>query len=160
LYSVRHGATTIWERWDGWTEENGFQDPGMNSFNHYAYGAIGTWMYENIVGIRTDPKNPGFKHFILKPNLGGGLSYANGDFRCPYGLIQSRWRFEEETFIWQVTVPPNTTATVHLPFEEGSRILEGDHPVNESLGVKFIRQTHEWAVFRLQSGSYHFITRK
>ncbi len=88
LYSVIHGATTIWERWDGWTEENGFQDPGMNSFNHYAYGAVGTWIVENMVGIQTDPKNPGFEHIILQPKIGGNLNYARAAYQSSYGLIK------------------------------------------------------------------------
>jgi hypothetical protein len=67
LYSVTQGATTIWERWDGWTRENGFQDAGINSFNHYAYGSIGAWLYSAIAGINIDPKQPGYKHIILRP---------------------------------------------------------------------------------------------
>ncbi len=70
LYSVTQGATTIWERWDGWTHDKGFQDPGMNSFNHYAYGAVGAWMYAVIGGIDLDPEQPGYKHIIMRPNPG------------------------------------------------------------------------------------------
>ena len=74
LYAVTQGATTIWERWDGYTEQNGFQDPGMNSFNHYAYGAIGAWLYGTVAGIEVDPAQPGYKHTILRPQPGGGLT--------------------------------------------------------------------------------------
>jgi len=156
LYSVIHGATTIWERWDGWTEDNGFHDPGMNSFNHYAYGAVGTWIYENIAGIRTDPQNPGFKHIILQPATGGDMSYARGEYQSPYGLIQSHWRIEGDAFIWEVTVPPNSTATAHIPIDAGSQISEGGVPTEGSPGLQFIRQTHESAVYKLQPGSYSF----
>ena len=85
LYSVTQGATTIWERWDGWTEDRGFQDPGMNSFNHYAYGSIGAWMYNTVAGIEIDPKQPGYKHSILRPQLGGSLSAACGEIKTVYG---------------------------------------------------------------------------
>jgi alpha-L-rhamnosidase len=156
LYPVTHGATTIWERWDGWTEENGFQDPSMNSFNHYAYGAVGTWMYENITGIRTDPQNPGFKHIILKPTTDSSMSYARGEYQSPYGLIRSHWQIEDDTFTWEVTVPPNSSATTHFLFSGQTRIFESDAPVEESHGVTFIRQTHESIVYRLESGSYRF----
>jgi alpha-L-rhamnosidase len=160
LYSVLHGATTIWERWDGWTEENGFQDPGMNSFNHYAYGAVGTWMYENIAGIRTNPRYPGFKHIILQPKIGGGLSYARGEYQSPYGLIQSHWRIDDDTFTWEVTLPPNTTADAYIPTDMQSQILEGTAPIEESPGVVFIRQTHESAVYKLVAGNYLFAVHK
>jgi alpha-L-rhamnosidase len=164
LYSVIHGATTIWERWDGWTEEAGFQDPGMNSFNHYAYGAIGTWMYENITGIKTDPKAPGFKHIILQPRIpsnslktnGEGLTYAHGIRYSPYGLIKSHWWVEDESLIWEVNVPPNTTATAHIPAEDQATIFEGTMPIEGSPGVEYVNRTSEAVVYELQSGVYRF----
>ena len=156
LYSVIHGATTIWERWDGWTEENGFHDPGMNSFNHYAYGAVGTWMYENITGIRTDPKNPGFKHIILRPVITTDMSYARCAYQSPYGLIQSDWHTQENALIWEVSVPANTTATVHIPIRAGNQIFENALPIEEASGIVFIRKTPESAVYTLQAGNYNF----
>lgn len=160
LYSVIHGATTIWERWDGWTEENGFQDAGMNSFNHYANGAVGTWMYENITGIRTDPENPGFKHIILQPRiLESEMSYARCEYQSPHGLIKSCWQLKDETLVWKVTVPPNTTATAYIPTEENSRILEGSTPVEDSPVVKFLKYTKNAAVYDLKSGHYRFEVR-
>ena len=115
LYSVTRGATTIWERWDGMTDERGFQDPGMNSFNHYAYGSVGAWMYRVIAGIQTDPEQPAYKHAILHPQPGGGLSHASASLDTPYGEISSAWRFTDDAWHWTVVVPPNTTATAHLP---------------------------------------------
>jgi alpha-L-rhamnosidase len=115
LYSVTQGATTIWERWDGWTEENGFQDPGMNSFNHYAYGAIGAWLYNTVAGIEIDPTQPGYKHSILRPQPGGGLTHAHGSLKTLYGKLVSEWRIENGMFEYTVVIPPNTTATVYLP---------------------------------------------
>jgi alpha-L-rhamnosidase len=160
LYPVIHGATTIWERWDGWTEENGFQDTGMNSFNHYAYGAVGTWMVENITGIRTDPEAPGFKRIILQPRIGGELTYARGEYQSPYGLIKSHWQIEGDSLIWDVNVPPNTTATAHIPAVTHARILEGDLPIENAFGVKCLRRTDEAVVYELQSGSYSFKVEK
>jgi alpha-L-rhamnosidase len=85
LYAVTQGATTIWERWDGWTEDNGFQTPEMNSFNHYAYGAIGYWLYNTVAGINVDPSQPGYKHIILSPQPGGGLEFVRATLQTPYG---------------------------------------------------------------------------
>ena len=115
LYAVTQGATTIWERWDGWTADNGFQDAGMNSFNHYAYGSIGAWMYTNVAGIEIDPLQPGYKHAILRPRPGGGLTHALGRLQTPYGELLSQWNLETGVFRWTVVVPPNTTATAYLP---------------------------------------------
>jgi alpha-L-rhamnosidase len=160
LYSVRHGATTIWERWDGWTEEKGFQDPSMNSFNHYAYGAIGTWMYENIAGIRNDPASPGYNNFYLHPRMGGGLTFARGEYRSIYGTIKSHWRIDGSNFIWDVTVPPNTTATAIIPSLRQDLIFEGTTPIEESPGVEFIRIIHDSREYTIKSGIYSFIVAK
>ena len=156
LYSVLHGATTIWERWDGWTEEKGFHDPAMNSFNHYAYGAVGTWMYENIAGIQSDPAVPGFKRILLQPRIGGELNFARCQYLSPYGTIQSHWRMEADTMIWEVSVPPNTTAKAHIPSENQDQIWEGAVPLEESPGVKFLDYRDQAAVCELQSGQYSF----
>jgi alpha-L-rhamnosidase len=142
LYAVTQGATTIWERWDGYTEDNGFQDPGMNSFNHYAYGAIGTWLYTKVAGINFDPEQAGYKHSIIRPQPGGGLTYATGTLDTQYGELKSSWTYENEVFKLDVTIPPNTTATVYLPDVEGSATLDG----NAIEG-----QSHE-----LGSGQYQF----
>jgi alpha-L-rhamnosidase len=123
LYAVTKGATTIWERWDGWTEENGFQDPGMNSFNHYAYGAIGAWMYATVAGIDVDPEEPGYKRAVLRPRPGGGLMHAAGRLRTLYGELVSEWRLHDGAFDWTVVIPPNTLATAHLPVEVGSAVM-------------------------------------
>ncbi len=115
LYAVTQGATTIWERWDGWTPENGFQTPEMNSFNHYAYGAIGAWLYNTVAGIDIDPAAAGYKHSILRPQPGGGLTYARATLDTLYGTLVSGWTLENGVFTYTVTVPPNTSATVTLP---------------------------------------------
>jgi alpha-L-rhamnosidase len=125
LYAVTQGATTIWERWDGWTQDNGFQTPEMNSFNHYAYGAIGDWIYNTVVGMEPDEVAPGYKHTILHPRPGGGLTCARAKLETLYGLLISDWKMENGTFEYTVVVPPNTSATVYLP-HDGRITLNGD----------------------------------
>ena len=123
LYPITQGATTIWERWDGQKPDGSFQNKGMNSFNHYAYGAIGEWLYTYVSGIQIDTRNPGYKHFFLHPNPGGGLSYAKAEFESMYGKIVSDWKIENGNFIYNIQIPPNTTATVVLPGSDESKKL-------------------------------------
>ncbi len=113
LYAVTQGATTVWERWDGWTQKNGFQDAGMNSFNHYAYGAIGDWMVQVVAGIR--PGKAGYQNFVLQPRAGAGLTSAKAHYDSLHGRIESSWEINDGEWIWDFTVPANTTATVILP---------------------------------------------
>ena len=139
LYAVTQGATTIWERWDGWTHDKGFQDAGMNSFNHYAYGAIGDWLYQRVAGIDVDEARPGYKHVVLKPHpAGSGLSHAKAHLDTAFGRVESGWRVEgEKSLTWEVTVPPNTTATAHVPGtggDAGVRELEpGRHTLRSEI---------------------------
>ncbi|NJC28455.1 glycoside hydrolase family 78 protein [Neolewinella antarctica] len=114
LYPVTQGATTIWERWDT-QKPDGSIIAGMNSFNHYAYGAIGEWLYTHVAGLRTDPEHPGYKHFFLDPHPGGGLTNANAEFDSVYGPIKSAWTIADGEMTYEVSIPPNTTATVVLP---------------------------------------------
>ncbi len=115
LYPVKMGATTIWERWDGIKPDGSFQDPGMNSYNHYAYGAIGSWLYGVVAGIQPDPDDPGFKHINISPEPGGGLTWARAELDSMYGTIRSGWKIENGKFTLNVRIPPNTRATVKLP---------------------------------------------
>ena len=129
VYSVTQGATTIWERWDGWTEERGFQDAAMNSFNHYAYGSIGAWLYQNVAGL--EPGLPGYKHIVIKPQPGGSLTWTHASLASPYGQIAVSWRLEGETLKLEVIVPPNTTATLKPPegysLEDETNLGAGHH---------------------------------
>jgi len=114
LYPVTQGATTIWERWDSYTHENGFGgNNSMNSFNHYSLGSVLSWLYENMLGIQRDEKNPGFKHFILKPEM-GALGFAKGGIDTPHGRIESAWEKTETGYRYTCTVPENTAATLIL----------------------------------------------
>jgi alpha-L-rhamnosidase len=128
LYSVTQGATTIWERWVGWTHDKGFQDPSMNSFNHYAYGAIGAWIFAVVGGIDVDPEQPGYKHIVMRPRPGGELTHATTELRSIYGPIRSAWTLENGRFDWQIAVPANSTATVYVPSAGGTTVHESGNP--------------------------------
>ncbi len=155
-YSIKQGATTIWERWDGWTAEKGFQDPGMNSFNHYSLGSVGEWMYAAVGGIDLDPEVPGYKRFVLRPRPGGGLTAAKATYDSLYGLISSDWKIEDDTFEWTITVPPNTTAIVHLPTRNVAKVTEGGKPIAQAEGVRPLRIEPGEAIYEVGSGRYTF----
>lgn len=155
-YSIKHGATTVWERWDGWTAEKGFQDPGMNSFNHYSLGSIGEWLFESVAGIELDPDTPGFKHSIIRPVPGGGLTYARASYISIYGSIESGWKLNGDRLTLNVTIPPNTTATVYVPADEGAKVTEGGKPAENASGLRFLRNEKGYAVFEADSGIYMF----
>ncbi|MEW6754005.1 MAG: alpha-L-rhamnosidase C-terminal domain-containing protein, partial [Candidatus Latescibacterota bacterium] len=119
-YMVEHGGTTVWERWDGWVEGRGFQNPGMNSFNHYAIGAVGEFVYRVVLGLNPDEEAPGWRHFTVRPlppppGVTDDLTWARGSYRSVRGTIGVEWRIEEGEFRLEVEVPANTTATVVLP---------------------------------------------
>ncbi|HLK55930.1 MAG TPA: family 78 glycoside hydrolase catalytic domain, partial [Chthonomonadaceae bacterium] len=158
-YSIKHGATTIWERWDGWTEEKGFQDPGMNSFNHYSLGSVGEWLYETVAGIDLDPDQPGYKHIIMHPQPGGGLTWAKATYDSLRGPIASDWKLDNGTFAWKVTIPANTTATVYVPASDAASVTESGHPADQAEGVRFLRMEDHCAVYELGSGEYTFTGR-
>ena len=156
LYSVKNGATTIWERWDGWTHEKGFQDPGMNSFNHYSLGSVGEWMFDTVAGIGLDPAVPAYKHIIINPRPGGGLTYAKARFDSVHGRITTDWRLVDGRFELAVTIPANTTATVFVPAASGEVVQENGAPAARSEGVRFVRMQDGAAVFEVGSGRYQF----
>jgi alpha-L-rhamnosidase len=156
LYPVKMGATTIWERWDGIRPDSTFQTPGMNSFNHYAYGAIGDWMYRVITGIDTYAADPGYHHSRIAPHPGGGLTDAAADLQTGYGLLSSHWHLSNDTLLMDVIIPPNTTSSVYIPAPDDGLITESGHPLAtvhditvESVGKGFL-------VARVGSGEYHF----
>jgi alpha-L-rhamnosidase len=151
-YTIRNGATTIWERWDGWTEENGFQSPNMNSFNHYSLGSVGEWLYRHVAGI--DLGAPGYAHVLIRPRPGGDLTFARADYDAVRGRISSSWRIEGDLFVLDVLVPPNTTSTVHVPCAEG--VSEGGRPVEEAEGVELLRAGGGETVLSVGSGRYGF----
>ena len=131
LYPVTKGATTIWERWDGIKPDGSFQDAGMNSFNHYAYGAIGEWMYRVVAGIEIDEAQPGYKHILIQPRPGGGLTYAKASVESMYGKVAAGWEIIDGKLIVRVAVPSNTTATVRLPGGRMEEVGSGVYEIEE-----------------------------
>lgn len=115
FYSINQGATTMWERWNSYSRDKGFGDASMNSFNHYAYGAIGQWMYERVAGLAPDPAVPGYKHFFVRPLIGSQLTSARAELETPYGKALSSWVMKNGKVTINVVVPPNTTATIEFP---------------------------------------------
>jgi len=156
-FSIKQGATSIWERWDGWTPEKGFQDPGMNSFAHYSFGAVGQWMFENIGGIRTD--GPGFKRIIIRPCPDGKLTFAKTSYNSIHGRIATNWKLQGKQLRVSVSIPANTTATVYIPATRADDVLEGDKPANKANGVRFLRMEAAEAVYEVQSGNYVFVSK-
>lgn len=152
LYPVKQGATTMWERWNSYTIENGFGPVDMNSYNHYAYGAIAEWMFSHSLGIQRDEDNPAYKHIILQPKVGGTLGHANGYFESPYGVIKSGWEKTADGYIYRVTVPANTTAslTLQAPSIGSVTVTKGAE------GVGPFRSLTGKVMAELQSGTFEF----
>ena len=153
LFQVTLGATTMWERWNGWTPDKGFADSGMNSFNHYAFGAVGEWLYSRVAGIRPDA--PGFQKIYIEPVPGGGLTHTRMTYQSIRGPITSAWRIEENNFLLDVEIPPNTTATVCIPTADAASVTEGGKPLQEA-GITAETTNDGRLLCRLGSGTYRF----
>jgi alpha-L-rhamnosidase len=125
LFEVRQGATSIWERWNGWTPDQGFYSPRMNSFNHYAFGAVGDWMYRYLAGL--DPLEPGYRRTRLRPRPGAGFTAASARHASLYGVHECSWRIESGKLLVDVQVPANTSATLVLPGEGPVEVAPGRH---------------------------------
>lgn len=152
LYPVTQGATTIWERWDTQKPDGTIID-GMNSFNHYAYGAIGEWLYNYVAGIRIDEEKPAYKHIIFAPHPGGGLTNANATINTIYGQAQSAWEIKEGTFSYEVVIPANTTGTLHLPKSKGKAVTIQSLPASKKGVNKDMKEDKDVAI-ELGSGTY------
>lgn len=156
LYPVKMGATTIWERWDGIKPDSTFQTPGMNSFNHYAYGAIGDWMYRVVSGIDTEESGPGYKEIVIKPHPGGKLTFAKSELETLYGKVSSSWRKENEKIVLEVVVPVNTRAIIFIPTSDKNSVTESQKGIESIL--KSSRNANEkyYGVVEIGSGIYRF----
>jgi alpha-L-rhamnosidase len=124
LYSVDNGATTIWERWDSYTLENGIGKGSMNSFNHYAYGCVCEWIWESAAGISSDVSAPGFKHIVMRPIPDKRLGFVKAEYNSAAGLIKSAWHYEGDKWIWEFTIPEGASASVTLPGENETKIYD------------------------------------
>jgi len=161
LYAVDQGATTIWERLNGYTLEKGFGgNNSMNSFNHYSFGAVGQWMIAHSLGIERD--EPGFQTFILQPapDPTGTMTWAEGHYDSMYGRISSAWKVEGGVLTYRATVPANTTATLLLPAASTAAVAEGGGDASQAKGVTFLRQEARKAVYALASGTYVFTVQR
>ncbi len=163
-FEVENGATTIWERWDSYTKQEGFgrHNAAMNSFSHYSFGAVGEWMFRILAGI--DTARPGFQRLVLRPSPPSPESnpdqapihWVNARYDSIHGPIDSRWRREADRFTYEVSIPANTTATVLLPAADADSIREGGKALADADGVRFVRMDAGRAVLEMESGQYRF----
>ena len=174
LCSVDQGATTVWERWNSYTIENGFYEPSMNSYNHYSYGAVAEWMYSDMLGINTDKNSPAFKNVIFRfnpdmrqsdeiPSGQSLITYSSGEYDSVYGSIKSKWENTGKGFKYTVTVPANSTASVYIPVSHSDVYFDSvkaASPRQASGGITYLGTENGFAEFRTVSGTFTFETKK
>ena len=151
-YMIDHGATTIWELWNGDTA-----NPAMNSGNHVMLlGDVVIWMFEHLGGIKSDIDQPGFKHILMNPQIVGDLKYAKAEYDSLYGKIVSDWKIEEDVFQWDVVIPVNTSATLSIPTKNPADVKESGRNIGEEEGIAYLGMEQGKAIYRIGSGKYHF----
>ena len=155
-YSIKQGATTIWERWNGWTPESGFNDPGMNSFAHYSFGAVCQWIFENIGGIQTD--GAGFKDIIIKPEPDNKLKWANTSYMTIHGQVSTSWHVDGTQFHCNVGIPAGTEATVYIVTDNPETVRESGMLAAEADGVTYLSYDGKFAAYKIVSGEYSFVS--
>ena len=155
-YMLDKGATTIWERWDGFVPGRGYQDPSMNSFNHWALGAVGEWVWRELAGINPVENVPGYKHVVIHPRPAGDLRWAKARYDSIRGPIVSEWKIADGRFQLEVAIPANTTAAVFVPAKDKDSVNEGETLAAKAAGVRFLRMEGDSAVFEIASGKYRF----
>ncbi|MEU8950760.1 family 78 glycoside hydrolase catalytic domain [Streptomyces sp. NPDC048489] len=153
-YSIHHGATTIWERWDGWTDHGGFQAAAMNSFNHYSLGSIGDWLFGRVAGIDQTPSSVAYSELLLRPHPGGRLTWARAEQDSARGRITCGWNLADGLLTVACSIPPGVTATLHLPTADPTSVQEGGAPVAGRPGVLALEPHPTGAAVRLTSGHY------
>ena len=156
LYPVTMGATTIWERWDGIKPGGSFQNPAMNSFNHYAYGAVGDWMYREVAGIDTDEKNPGYKVIRIKPHVTSKLSFVRAELQTYYGKVSSSWENTPGKLTMKVVIPVNTTADIYIPADDAGKVRENGRSITSHKEVELKGSEDGYVIVHTGSGSYEF----
>lgn len=154
-YEVVNGATTIWERWNSYIKGEGAANESMNSFSHYAFGAVGEWMFQNLVGI--DLSKPGWESFVIEPRPTGDLTWVRAHYDSPRGRIEVAWkRSNVGPFLVEVTIPPSVVAEVRLPAANPDLVAEGGVPAANASGVQFLGRDGTTARFQVSSGRYAF----
>ncbi len=157
-FEVVNGATTIWERWNSFTKDKGFENnAGMNSFNHYAFGAVCEWMFQNMAGIQ--PIDAGFKTFMIKPEIAdSGIHYASAIYHSIHGKIAASWKKDGASLKLSVTVPVNTTAVVQLPVTNASAILCNGKPLSDNKDILIAEENEQrHTTVEAGSGTYEFL---
>jgi alpha-L-rhamnosidase len=156
-YSMRRGATTVWERWDGWTDTAGFQSPTMNSFNHYSLGSVGDWLFGRVAGIDQTPSSVGYRELLLRPLPGGRLTWARAEQETARGRVACGWRLADDRITVSVTVPPGSTAVLEIPTPDPDSVRDsGAAPVGDRPGVIRVESSATGATLWLASGRYTF----
>lgn len=155
LYPVKMGATTIWERWDGIKPDGTFQTPGMNSFNHYAYGAIGDWMYRSVAGLDTYEDGVGYKHIKIQPHIDKRLAQVKAELQTPYGKASSGWKSANNQTTLDVIIPANSIATIFIPAKT-EQIKEGSQSLSTAKEIKLEGTEGNQSKVTVGSGTYHF----
>ncbi len=156
-YSIRQGATTIWERWDGWTKERGFQDPEMNSFNHYSLGSVAEWLYRMVAGIDLGGDAPGYRHLRIAPHPHEGLTQVAATYHSISGPIAVAWETTAATLTLGVTIPANTTADIVLPVTAAAHITESGTPLSHFPATWATRSDGRSITVTVGSGTYQFV---
>lgn len=158
LYPVKHGATTIWERWNGWTHADGFFNPHMNSLNHYSLGSVGEWLFRHVAGIELDSAAPGFQKFVLRPFIGDGLDFARASYCTMHGEIASDWKRAGDKLTWFIRIPANTMATVYVPSQPNSAVTEGGVVVEKVAGLNVTGREGNYLMCEAAAGVYTFVS--
>lgn len=156
LYPVENGATTMWERWNSWNKETGFGPDDMNSFNHYAYGAIGEWLYRTAGGIDQSPESIGYKRLLFRPQPGGGLTWANCSLETPQGKARCEWKLTGAQFELEVEIPPNAVGEIHVPARNRDAIEFLSDPTWHRIHTKPYHYSQQAGIYTLPSGVFKF----
>jgi alpha-L-rhamnosidase len=155
-YMLDNGATTIWERWDGWSPERGFQSPSMNSFNHYSLGSVGEWLYRFVLGIDQEPGTAGFTRLLLRPHPGDPLTWARGSYQSVRGPVRTSWARSGDQFTFRAQIPPNVTASVRIPSAQAADVRDAAGNPPQALarfpGAAGVQE----AVYEAGSGTHEF----
>lgn len=155
LYAIHQGATTIWEHWDSIKPDGTFWSDDMNSFNHYAYGSIGDWLYRAVAGLDMDEKQPGYKRILFRPRPDSGLTYAKASYQSVYGLVRSEWNLGEDGAItYEFELPPNTTAEAKVLYGTSTNTTVNGKVISQAQGVLSIQEEEDGLSLELGSGIY------
>ena len=146
-YQLKHGATSLTKAWNA---------EARSSQNHFMLGQINEWFFHDLAGIQFDPQKPGFQHILIKPSVVGDLTWVEAHYDSPYGRIIGNWKRKGDLLTMEITIPPNTTATVFVPTPHSASVTESGHAVPKSPDIQFLRVENGAALYEVGSGSYQF----